>query len=221
MTRIIAFAGPSLPAPPDSTWEPLLEQVQIRAPAQDGDIFTAARDQPQTIVLLDGYYFDGHDYTTPSVKPQELLLVLDTGIRIIGAASMGALYAAELNQYSVVGVGQVFEWFRDGIIQGRDEVVVLHLPQEFDYQLLTVALVEVRYALQQLVSNQLLSFTDGQSLIQAIKKLPFTERSLDLILQLTRERLNEAASEALRLVLISNSVKQADAKIALQFACSS
>ena len=48
MTKIITFAGLSLPATPDSTWEPLLEQVQIRSPAQDGDIFTAARDKPQT-----------------------------------------------------------------------------------------------------------------------------------------------------------------------------
>ncbi len=221
MSRIIAFAGPSLPATPDPTWEPLLEQVQIRSPAQDGDIFAAATDKPQTIVLLDGYYFDGHDYTVPAVKPQELLLVLKAGIRIIGGASMGALYAAELNQYGIVGVGQVFEWFRDGIVQGRDQVVVLHLPQEFDYQLITVALVEVRYALQQLVSNQLLSSTDGQFLIQAIKELPFTERRLDLILRLTRDHLNEATSEALRLVLLFNSVKQADAKLALQLACSS
>lgn len=221
MPRIITFAGPSLPATPDATWKPLLKQVQIRAPAQDGDILAAARDKPQTIVLLDGYYFDGYDYTVPVVKQQELLLVLEAGIQIIGGASMGALYASELNQCGIVGVGQVFEWFRDGILQGSDEIVVLHLPQEFDYQLITVALVEVRYALQQLVRNQVLSSTDAQSLIQAIKKLPFTERRLELILQLTRNHLNEAMSELLRLVLLSNSIKQADAKLALQLACSS
>lgn len=221
MSKIIAFAGPSLPATPDPTWKLLLKQVQIRSPAQDGDVFAAARDQPQTIVLLDGYYFNGCDYTVPAVKSQELLLVLKSGIRVIGAASMGALYAAQLIQSGVIGVGQVFDWFRDGIIQGPDEVVVLHLPQEFDYQLITVALVEVRYALQQLVSDRVLSSTDGQSLIQAIKDLPFTERRLDLILQLTRDRLNEAASQALRLILLSNSVKQADAKLAFQLACSS
>lgn len=148
MVKVIVFAGPSLPSTPDSTWKLLLENVQVRPPDQSGDIVTAMDEKPQTLVLVDGYYFDGRNYSVPAVKHQELLKALDAGIRIIGAASMGALYAAKLNQHGVVGVGQVFEWFRDGFLLGSDEVVVLHLPQEFGYQRITVALVEVRYALR-------------------------------------------------------------------------
>lgn len=192
--------------------------MQIQPPAQDGDITAVLDKEPQVLVLLDGYYFDGCDNLVPVVKPQELLSALDAGAQIIGAASMGAIYAAELNQYGIVGVGQVFEWFRDGILQGNDELIILHLPQEFGYQAITVAVAEVRYALQHLVGDRMISSTDAQFLIQAIKAQPFTERSLDVILQLARSILAETTSELLRLALTSNSVKQSDAKLALQLA---
>lgn len=220
MTDIIMFGGPSLPSAPNKTWKQLLEKVQIWPPAQQGDVLAAIDENPNTLVILDGYYFDGYDYTVPSVTHKELLYALNAGIRIIGAASMGALYAAELNQYGLLGVGQVFEWFRDGILKGNDEVVVLHLPQEFGYKLITVALVEVRYALNQLARDRYLSLADSESLIQAIKQLPFTERNLELILRLTHNMLGEELRDALNHGLISNSIKQSDAKLALQLASS-
>lgn len=219
MAEIIAFAGPSLPEVLDPTWNSLLNRVQLRPPAQEGDILAAIADHPHTLVLIDGYYFDGRDHTVAAVKPQELIAAVDVGIWSIGAASMGAIYAAELHQHGVVGIGQVFEWFRDGILQGTDELVILHLPEEFGYQHITVALVEIRYALQQLVNDQLISSTSSQSLIETIKELPFTERSLETILKLVSKHLDKATSELLRLNLLSNSVKQTDAKLAFQLAC--
>lgn len=209
-----------MPSSPNQTRKPLLEKVQIRPPAQQGDVLVAVEGKPKTLVLLDGYYSDGSDYTPPALTNEELLYALDAGINIIGAASLGALYAAELAEYGMHGVGQVFEWFRDGVLKGKDEVVVLHLPQEFGYQLMTVALVEVRYALSQLIHEGNLSTADSESLIQAIKLLPFTERSLELILQLTHHLLGEDLRNALHRTLSSNSIKQSDAKLALQFASS-
>lgn len=218
MADTIVFAGASLPSVPNQTWEELLEKVQVWPPAQQGDVFAAIDKKPKTIVLLDGYYFDGCDYTIPALKHEELIYALDTGIHIIGAASMGALYAADLLQYGMHGIGQVFEWFRDGVVKGKDEVVVLHLPQEFGYKLITVALVEVRYALKHLVRDGYLSLADSESLIQVIKELPFTERCLELILQLTHSQLGEETRDALHRLLISSSIKQSDAMLALHSA---
>ena len=134
---------------------------------------------------------------------------------------MGAIYAAELNQCGVGGIGQGFEWFRDGILQGTNELIILHLPEEFGYQHITVALVEVRYALQQLLNDQLISSTSSQFLIETIKELPFTERSLETILKIVSKQIDEATSELLWLNLLFNSVKQADTKLAFQLACNS
>jgi hypothetical protein len=220
MADVIVFAGPSLPLFPENQWEQLLKKVQFQPPAQQGDVLLAMDKNPKTILLLDGYYFDGRDYSVPSVTHKELLNVLDAGVRVIGAASMGALYAAELTQYGMIGIGQVFEWFRDGILQGNDEVIVLHLPEEFGYKLVTVALVEVRYALQNIARNGYLSLYDSELLVQEIKKLSFTERSLHVILQLAHGILGKELHDELRHALLSNSIKRADAKLALQ-ACTS
>ncbi len=90
----------------------------------------------------------------------------------------------------------------------------------FGYEPITVAVVEVRYALQQLTDKGYVSLADSEALVQAIKELPFTERSLDVILKLVRDHLNEEISEALHHALRSDSVKKSDARLALQFASS-
>jgi hypothetical protein len=90
----------------------------------------------------------------------------------------------------------------------------------FGYKPITVAVVEVRYALQQLTDKGYVSLADSEALVQAIKELPFTERSLDVILKLVRDHLNEEISEALHHALRSDSVKKSDASLALQFASS-
>jgi len=64
----------------------------------------------------------------------------------------------------------------------------------FGYKPITVAVVEVRYALQQLTHKGYVSVADSEALVQAIKELPFTERSLDVILKLVSDRLSEKIS---------------------------
>jgi hypothetical protein len=39
---------------------------------------------------------------------------------------MGALRAAELHTFGMVGVGRVFEGYRDGVYEDDDEVAVVH-----------------------------------------------------------------------------------------------
>ena len=46
---------------------------------------------------------------------------------------MGALRAAELHPFGMVGIGQVYEWYRDGTIDADDEVAVAHGPAEFAF----------------------------------------------------------------------------------------
>ena len=47
---------------------------------------------------------------------------------------MGALRAAELHVFGMVGVGRVFELFRDGLLEDDDEVAVAHGPADSGYQ---------------------------------------------------------------------------------------
>jgi len=207
--RVIVFAGPSLPRRPDPGWQKLLAGCDLRPPARRGDVLSAMADGPDTLVLLDGYY-----YTVPAVTHKELLYALDSGVRVIGAASLGALRAVELAPFGMIGAGRVFEAYRDGALDGDDEVALLHAPAEHGYRPLTVALVEVRFALERLVGEGTVSAEEAARLIDALKALPFTAREPRRIAELAGEEVRQALERE----LAGSSVKQEDARLALELA---
>src|SRR5260370_4576575 len=93
--------GVNLDRLPTELWMP---------PAKQGDIL---RDTPEVkplqIVLIDGCF-----HQSLSVWHKELVYALLEGVVCIGAASMGAIRAAELHRYGMIAVGKIFELYRDG-----------------------------------------------------------------------------------------------------------
>ena len=73
-----------------------LPTVAHAPPVKRGDL--TAVDEYEVIVILDGE-FGQHD----SVSPKEILAVLEKGKTVIGAASMGALRASELDRCGMIG----------------------------------------------------------------------------------------------------------------------
>lgn len=213
MPKVIVFAGPCLPSTRDAVWDRLLASVELWPPAQRGDVLAALAQGPETIVLLDGYY-----YTVPAVTHKELLYALDAGVRVIGASSMGALRAAELESSGMVGVGKIFEAFRNGELDGDDEVAILHLPEQLGYRPTTVALVELRHALGIQEREGSVSGVQAEQLIFEVKQLPFTERTLSRMVVRARELAGDEASERLRDMLAGDGLKTDDARLALQLA---
>lgn len=176
-------------------------------------MLAALADGASTLVLLDGYY-----YTVPSVTHKELLYALDAGARVLGAASLGALRAVELAPFGMLGVGRVFEAFENGTLDGDDEVALLHAPAENGYRPLTLALVEVRFALERLVDSGVVPAGSAGRLLGALKALPFTERDPGQLADLSRSLLGEEAAAALHRELAARSVKAEDARQALEMA---
>lgn len=203
---IVVFAGPTLPREPGEDWRALLEACDVRPPARRGDVLAALACHPRTIVLLDGYYF-----TVPSVTHKELLYALDAGVRVIGAASLGALRAAELELFGMEGVGAVFDGYKTGALDGDDEVALLHAPREHGYRPITLALVEVRHALARLA-------VDPSGLIADLKALSFLDRHPARVADLARRHLGDAAAGDLARLLAAESVKREDARKALELA---
>lgn len=201
---IIVFAGPTLPREPGPDWRALLETCEVRPPARRGDILAALAHHPRTIVLLDGYYF-----TVPSVTHKELLYALDAGVRVIGAASLGALRAAELEPFGMEGVGTVFDGYKTGALDGDDEVALLHASAKHGYRPITVALVEVRHALARLE-------VDSEALIADLKNLSFLDRHPSRVAELARTHLGDTAASELVRLLGEESVKREDARKALE-----
>ncbi len=51
---------------------------------------------------------DGVSFQDVAVSPRELLHLLDRGAIIVGGGSIGALRAAELDVYGMIGVGEIY-----------------------------------------------------------------------------------------------------------------
>ena len=205
MTRIYVFTGPTL-SPADARRE--LEAI-YRPPAAQGDVYRAALDDPWAIAVIDGYF-----ETVPAVWHKEILWALTQGIRVYGSASMGALRAAELHRFGMIGVGAVFESFRDGTLEDDDEVAVTHGPEETGFRRLSEAMVNIRSTLRAAESIGVLPPDSRLALEQLAKRLRYSERSYEALWTPARAAgIPEAEIAALRRWLPEGRVdqKRADA----------
>ena len=96
-------------------------------PAQQGDILKACiRWNPKQIVLLDGTFRQ-----TLAVWVKELVFVMVDGVKFTGASSMGALRAAELWRYGAIGIGKIFESYKNGSVQDDAWVAMTYDPETY------------------------------------------------------------------------------------------
>ncbi len=102
----IYFVGPTLAG---KLPKPLKGELWL-PPAGQGDVLnTFLCYNPKQIILIDGEFRQ-----RLAVWVKELVYIMSCGCRFIGAASMGALRAGELWRYGAIGVGRIFESYRDG-----------------------------------------------------------------------------------------------------------
>lgn len=167
--KTIVFTGPTLRAEDLSP----AYGFEWRGPAAQGDVYRAALEGPAAIGVVDGYF-----ETVPSVWHKEILWAMSRGVRVYGAASMGALRAAELSHYGMVGVGEIFEAFRSGALEDDDEVAVLHGPAEDGYRSLSDAMVNVRATLKRAAAEGVIPEATAARLVDLAKRAFYQERSL-------------------------------------------
>jgi hypothetical protein len=171
--KACVFVGPSLGSDAPASGD----ELAVLPPAARGDLYRAALAGPQVIGLIDGY-FDG----VPAVAHKEILWALDQGIRVLGAASMGALRAAELAPFGMEGVGAIWRDYASGTLEGDDEVAVLHGPAESDWLSLSAALVNVRATLAAAGVAGVLDAAAAAALLRAAQALFYKERRWKTIL---------------------------------------
>ncbi|WP_158744434.1 TfuA domain-containing protein [Acidisphaera sp. L21] len=198
--RTLVFIGPTLAA--DEARARLA--ATVLPPARQGDVWRAVqRYRPGAIGLVDGV-FGG----APAVWHRELLWAMSQGVHVFGAASMGALRAAELHAFGMVGIGRIFAAYRDGQFGGfadafedDDEVAVEHAPAEFGYRPLCVAMVDIRTTLLAALADGAIDQTTVLRLAAAMKAIHYRQRTLAAL-----DRLAGMA-----LARFHTSCKQADA----------
>lgn len=153
-----------------------------RGPVSCGDVFRAQEEGAQAILIIDGYF--EHRL---AVWHKEILWALSRGVRIYGASSLGALRAVELETYGMVGVGQVFAWFRDGTLEDEDEVTIIHEPAEREYRPMSDALVNIRATLAKAVESGRLDPASAASLIAIAKRQFYPSRNLRSLITIDAE----------------------------------
>ena len=144
----ILFIGPSLPERDPGE----RSGFERRPPAAQGDVYRAALEKPRAIGIVDGYF-----HGVPAVWHKEILWAMTRGIHVFGAASMGALRAAELHPFGMRGVGRIFEAYRDGALIDDDEVALTHGPEDLGYPGLSVPMVNIRATLDSAVSQAIIT----------------------------------------------------------------
>ncbi len=169
----VVFVGPSL------SGHPVLRTKAFawRPPASEGDLYRASLARPAAIGLIDGRF-----ESVPSVWHKEILWALSHGIAVFGAASMGALRAAELDSFGMIGVGTIYEAFRDGRYTRDDEVAILHAPKELRFQALSTALVDIRATLAAARRARIVSSGTAALILRIAQRTFFKERHWDTIL---------------------------------------
>ncbi len=175
--ELIVFLGPSLPADEARRLTP----CRVLPPARQGDVWRALSLRPRAIALVDGVF-----EAQPSVWHHELLAAMEAGVAVFGGASMGALRAAELSAHGMVGVGQIFEWYRDGVLVDDSEVALLHADAEHGYRPLTVPLVNVRHVAARARAMRVLAQGQARALVNAAAGLFYQERTWRRVLEAVR-----------------------------------
>jgi ribosomal protein S12 methylthiotransferase accessory factor len=200
--RPVIFLGPSLPL---SIAEQVLPDADYRPPIRRGDLDGIP---PGTVVgIIDGVFAD-----TLAISPGEIRAAIHGGAVVLGAASMGALRATEIP--AVMGVGRVYQMYRDGVIERDDEVAVLF--EEESYRTLTVPLVNIRYAVERLVRTGTFPRHTGDEIVAAAEGLHYADRTYASIFATPALAAKADAEETIAL-LRQFDLKREDAQLLLEY----
>src|SRR5581483_3757447 len=164
--RIVLFTGPSLH--PDRA--AALIDATILPPIRRGDLERFAKQKPEMIGIIDGEF-----YQSLAISPKEILPLLESGVAVYGASSMGALRAVELRNCGMIGIGRVFRLFRSGVLDADDEVALAYSPAT--YKAVSDPLVNTRYVLRAAIRRGLLTRAQASQAITELKLVYFPERT--------------------------------------------
>jgi hypothetical protein len=186
MKKVIVFVGPTLPA---AAVADLLPAAVVAGPAAQGDVYRATAREPWAMLIIDGVF----DHQL-SVWHKEILWALSKGVRVYGAGSMGALRAAELAPFGMIGVGRVFEAFAGGVLERDDEVAVAHQSKESAFRASSEALVNIRATLEQAAREGAVDRRTSEAILELGAATFYPDRTLArLIAGVRRRGADEAA----------------------------
>lgn len=180
MQDVVIFLGPSLEV---DTAEKILA-ARYLPPAKRGDLTDVVNRGVKIIGLIDGFFFQNS-----AVAHREILYGLRKGISVVGASSMGALRAAELYPYGMIGIGKIYEAYKSGRLVSDDEVALIFDP--VTYKPLSEPLVNIRYNIYLAEEEGVIDKNVGKILLDIAKGLYYPKRSYKTILKMAEGKIKE------------------------------
>lgn len=210
MPEIVVFLGPSVSRDRAEQILPA-SQADYRPPAKRGDIFRAAEEGAKIICLIDGVFFQDC-----SVAHKEVLYAMEKGTKVIGASSMGALRASELDIYGMIGVGEIYQAYRSGRLVSDDEVALIFDP--FTWEPRSEPLVNIRFNLELAEQRGIIDAATRDELFRCAQSQYFPERTYERMMRSAEGRVAAKTLQRLRefLKVEGRDFKKEDAIAALQ-----
>jgi hypothetical protein len=164
--RIVVYTGTSIS---HSDARKILE-AEYRPPVKRDDIRRLMKNPPDIIGIIDGVFFD-----SAAVAHREIIEALKNGITVVGGGSMGALRASELDSYGMIGVGEIYEMYKNGILESDDEVAVTFDAETLEP--LSIPLVNARRTVERAQEMGILTEEQASAIVDVARKLFYPERN--------------------------------------------
>src|ERR687896_831095 len=190
MDKPIIFLGPSLSREKAKK----IFDADYRPPARKGDFLRLAADfdtAEMAVGFVDGVFLQ--DY--PPTPIEVYHLIRKNGVLLVGAASLGALRAVELEKFGMVGIGKIFQLYKTGKLDADDEVAVTFASEEGDYKLQSEAMIDIRYNLYLAHRKGIISEKAKNVLVKLAKEIYFPHRKYTYILEEAKNRYPVFESE--------------------------
>jgi hypothetical protein len=176
--KVLVYLGGTIPL---AKAREFLPDAIYRPPAKQGDIVSDVCSlNPTHILLIEGSFRENL-----SVWHKEIVYALQypTVKAIYGAASIGALRAAELDWIGMIGIGQIYQWYRDGATEDDSEVAVSYAAlSNGDYRVTTVPLVDIRAGVEHYgreFANQPVAI-EARKFLERMRKVNYMDRTQEV-----------------------------------------
>jgi hypothetical protein len=169
-------------------------------------------DGATIIGLIDGVF-----HQESAVAHREILAAIKKGVRVVGASSMGALRAAEMDTLGMVGIGEIYRMYKSGELESDDEVALVFDPSSG--LALSEPLINIRFTLKRAMQEGIIDTVAHDALLTAARSVFYPKRTYRTIVSSAVDAVDVKARERFLVWVESGACdqKRTDAVAALEF----
>jgi TfuA protein len=180
MHKPVIYLGPSL----SHEKAKKIFDADYRPPAKKGDFLklSGLEEEISIVGLVDGVFLQ--DYPPTPIEVYQL--AIKKNMVLVGAASLGALRAVELEKFGVIGIGKIFELYKRRKIFADDEVAVTFA--EEDHKIQSEAMIDIRFNLFIAHKKGIIKESTKLATTKVAKDMYFPYRNYNDIIDQTKKK---------------------------------